>query len=276
MWKVLGASVTGNSHVAKGTGCQDASGWRTHAGVTCLAVADGAGSRPLSATGSALAVEQALETVARLASDETPPEDLTDWLRAAFDSARDRIAAFASSTERKPGEYAATLAVAILTPDYIAVGQVGDGITVVGGGGRYIAVHPEVKGEYVNETFFLTASDWYEHLRVTVLAGAADVVALSTDGLRYKITNTKTGAPFGPFFDGLLSYVKGTEASSDGIGRFLARLENDQTGDDKSLVAAVQVTAEAGVPAEGGETWPAYGVADTAGQPPALPVTAHG
>ncbi len=276
MWKVLGASVTGNSHVASGTGCQDASGWRTHAGVTCLAVADGAGSRPLSATGSALAVEQALETVARLASDENSPGDLTDWLRAAFGSARDKIAAFASSTERKPAEYASTLAVAILTAGHIAIGQLGDGITVVGSGSRYVAVHPEVKGEYVNETFFLTASDWHEHLRLTVLAGAADVVALSTDGLRYKITNTKTSAPFGPFFDGLLSYVQGTDASSDGISRFLAGLENDQTGDDKSLVAAVQVTVEADVAHDGGETWPAYAVADITGQPPALPVTAPG
>jgi Protein phosphatase 2C len=276
MWKALGASVTGNSHVVSGTGCQDASGWRTHAGVTCLAVADGAGSRPLSATGSALAVEQALETVARLASDENSPGDLTDWLRAAFDSARDRVAAFASSTEREPGDYAATLAVAILAADHIAIGQIGDGITVVGHGGHYIAVHPEIKGEYVNETFFLTASDWYEHLRLTVLAGAADVVALSTDGLRYKITNTRTGAPFEPFFDGLLGYVQGAEASSDGISRFLAGLENDQTGDDKSLVAAVQVTVEASVPGDHGETWPARVHADTTGQPPPLPVTAPG
>jgi hypothetical protein len=276
VWKVIGASVTGDSHVSGGTGCQDASGWRRQSGITCLAVADGAGSRPLSATGSALAVEQALETVASLATDESAPADLTDWLRSAFDRARDRIVAFASSMERKPGEYATTLAVAILTPDRVALGQVGDSIAVIGGPGQYLTVCPEAKGEYANETYFITAADWTEHLRVAVLAGSAEVVALSTDGLRYKITNIRTTAAFGPFFDGLVSYGQDAAASSDGIGKFLAGLENDQTGDDKSLVAAIQVAASEGLARDGGEKWPDVPAAGPAGTPPSIPVTARG
>jgi hypothetical protein len=276
VWKVIGASVTGDSHLSGGTGCQDASGWRRQSGVTCLAVADGAGSRPLSATGSALAVEQALDTVAGLASDESAPADLTDWLRFAFDHAQDRIAAFASSVERKPGEYATTLAVAIVTPDRVAIGQVGDSIAVIGGPGQYLTVCPEAKGEYANETYFITAGDWTEHLRVAVLAGSADVVALSTDGLRYKITNIRTCAAFGPFFDGLVNYGQDAAASSDGIGKFLAGLENDQTGDDKSLVAAIQVAASESLARDGGEKWPDLPAADLTGTPPSLPVTARG
>jgi hypothetical protein len=256
MWKAMAASVTGNSHVKSGTGCQDASGWRTHAGVTCLAVADGAGSRVLSAAGSFNAVEQALNAVAGLAASDSASADLTDWVRAAFDSARDAVAAYASSTERKPGDYATTLGVAILTSDQIAIGQIGDCITIVGHGGRYLAVNPEVKEEYANETFFLTAEDWYTHLRITVLAGGLDMVALSTDGLRYKITNTRTGVPFEPFFTDLVGYAQGAGANSAGIGRFLAAIENDQTGDDKSLVTAVQLAAEPGMPVDGGEVWP--------------------
>jgi hypothetical protein len=276
VWKVIGASVAGDSHVSCGTDCQDASGWRRQSGITCLAVADGAGSRPLSATGSALAVEQALDTIAGLAADESAPADLTDWLRSAFDRAQDRIAAFASSMERQPGDYATTLAVAIVTPDRVAIGQVGDSIVVIGGPGQYLTVCPETKGEYANETYFITTRDWAEHLRVAVLAGRADVVALSTDGLRYKITNIRTSAAFGPFFDGLVTYGKDAAASSDGIGTFLAGLENDQTGDDKSLVAAVQVAASESLARDGGEQWPDVPAADPAGTPPSLPVTARG
>lgn len=99
VWKVIGASVTGDSHASGGAGCQDASGWRRQSGITCLAVADGAGSRPLSAAGSALAVEQALDAIADLAMDDNAPADLADWLHSAFGRAQDRIAAFASSTE---------------------------------------------------------------------------------------------------------------------------------------------------------------------------------
>jgi hypothetical protein len=275
-WKVIGASVTGDSHVSGGSGCQDASGWRRQSGITCLAVADGAGSRPLSATGSALAVEQALDTIAGLAMDESAPADLTEWLRSTFDRAQDRIAAFASSMERKPGEYATTLAVAIVTPDRVAIGQVGDSIAVIGGHGQYLTVCPETKGEYANETYFITAADWSEYLRVAVLAGSADVVALSTDGLRYKITNTRTSAAFGPFFDGLVSYGQDAAASSDGIGKFLTGLENDQTGDDKSLVAAIQVAASESLARDGGEKWPPSPAADPAQTPASLPVMARG
>jgi hypothetical protein len=212
---------------------------------------------PLSATGSALAIEAALGTVARLADHSQPDENLTDWLRAAFDSARDRIAAFSSSTERSPGQYATTLAVAILTGDLIAIGQVGDSIAVVGGGDHYLVADPSPDVEYINETDFITASDWLDHLRVTVLAGSADVVALSTDGLRFKLLNLRTKAPFTPFFADLKAYAQRPEATSDGIDRFLTGLGEAQSGDDKSLVAAVQVSAqEDAIPSYGGAVWP--------------------
>ena len=42
MWKVIGASVTGSSHEAMETGCEDASHWSSGPEVTCLAIADGA------------------------------------------------------------------------------------------------------------------------------------------------------------------------------------------------------------------------------------------
>lgn len=45
MCRVIGASVTGRSHEAAGKDCEDASGQRAEPELTCLAVADGAGSR---------------------------------------------------------------------------------------------------------------------------------------------------------------------------------------------------------------------------------------
>lgn len=237
MWKVLGASVTGNSHRDNGMECQDASGWRSDPGVTCLAVADGAGSRPLSGAGSALAVERALLVVAKRADPLGPMA----WIRDAFEDARGQIAAMAASTGHAVDDYATTLALAILTPDAIAIGQVGDSIAVTEVAGHYRSVDPETKGEYVNETVFITTHDWLDHLRMTVMpAEAADMVALSTDGLRYKIlSHPVTAVPFAPFFDDLASYVRTPEASCEGISHFLAGLD-DQTGDDKTLVAAVR------------------------------------
>jgi hypothetical protein len=248
MWKIIGATVTGTSHRDAGTDCQDAAGWRSESGIACLAVADGAGSRPLSAAGSALAVERALLAAAECADPLGP----LAWIRAAFDDAHEHIAALAASAGHAADDYATTLALAVITDTAVAVGQVGDSIAVVGGPDSYRAVDPEVKGEYVNETFFITQHDWLDHLRVTVMpAAAVSSIALSTDGLRYKIlANPVTGIPFDPFFDDLVSYARGAEADSESVVRFLASLD-DQTGDDKSLVTAVRVGSADNVPDHG-------------------------
>jgi serine/threonine protein phosphatase PrpC len=249
MWKVIGASVTGNSHRALDAGCQDASGWCSGPEVTCLAIADGAGSRPLSAAGSELAVERALTTAMKCATEPAGPASPAVWIRAAFEDAHQHIVGMAMDAEKTADDYATTLAVGILTPHIVAIGQVGDSIVVTGHAAHYCAVAPETKGEYVNETFFVTMRDAFDHLRVTVLpAREVDFVVLSTDGLRYKIlSDLVAGAPFKPFFDDLAHYVRTPEAAPDGIAQFLADLD-DQTGDDKTLVAAVRTSSRRACP----------------------------
>src|SRR5688572_16955438 len=74
VWKVIGASVPGSSHIAAGTGCEDAADWAVQASVTCLAVADGAGSRPLAHEGARAAVARVLSRV------DLPVGDPADWL----------------------------------------------------------------------------------------------------------------------------------------------------------------------------------------------------
>ena len=241
MWKIIGASVTGTAHKTHGTECQDASGWRSERGVTCLAVADGAGSRPLSVAGSALAVERALAVALDCAAQTAGSSSAEDWLHAAFADAHQQIAAMAKSLEREADDYATTLALAILTADVVAIGQVGDSIAVVGQGEHYRIVSPETKGEYINETVFVTAPDALDQLRVTLLpAREAELVAMSTDGLRYQIlSDLAANVPFAPFFDDLVGYIRTPEASPDGIFQFLTELD-DQTGDDKTLVAAMR------------------------------------
>jgi Protein phosphatase 2C len=245
MWKVIGASVTGTSHTARGAGCQDASGWRSEPDLTCLAIADGAGSRPLSAIGSALAVERALAVAGTAQTDETRANQAprpADWIHAAFTDARTQISAMADSAGHKADDYATTLAIAIIAADIVAIGQVGDSTVVIGDGGRYRTIAPEAKGEYVNETLFVTAPDALDHLRITVLpAKEVELVVLSTDGLRYKILSDLTvSTPFEPFFDDLSGYIRTPSASQSGIAEFLGSL-NDQTGDDKTLVAAIRL-----------------------------------
>lgn len=234
-WKVIGASVAGTSHEAVGKESEDASDWRTGPGLTCLAVADGAGSRPMSRHGAALAVRRSL----LLAGGERKGDPVA-WLRLIFQDVREQIGALASADGNDAADYATTLAVAILTRQLVFIGQIGDTIAVVGHQGRYETVAPAPRLEYVNETTFITEDGALEELRVTVRpVTEVDTVFLSTDGLRFKILDLAAGTPFAPFFDDLAAYARSPRATQDALRRFLAGLD-DQTGDDKTLVAAVR------------------------------------
>jgi hypothetical protein len=239
MWKVVGASVPGTLHVASGRPCEDASGWFTADELTCLVAADGAGSRPLSGQGSALAVQSAL-TAAVLDGGPGQGHPIA-LMRAILTSVRTALGEHASAQGRDLGDYATTLAVVLLTEEAACAGQIGDTIVVAHHDGGYQTVAPAPRGEYVNETAFVTDALGVAEARITLLPATLDAVFLATDGLRFKILDDLAAtAPFPPFFDDLAAYLRSPGASRTAIGKFLSGLTDDQTGDDKTLVAAVR------------------------------------
>jgi Protein phosphatase 2C len=125
--------------------------------------------------------------------------------------------------------------------DTVAVGQIGDTIAVAGRAGGYQTLTPAPRAEYVNETAFLTGPDAPGELRINLTPAAqADTVFLATDGLRFKILDDlATASPFAPFFEDLAAFARSPQASDDAVRAFLAGLD-DQSGDDKTLVAAVR------------------------------------
>jgi hypothetical protein len=190
----------------------------------------------MSRRGAALAVESSL-----LACAEGPRTgDPAAWLRLIFGAAREQITARALADGNDADDYATTLAVAILTGAAVAVGQIGDTIAVTGRAGSYQTLAPAPRAEYVNETAFITVPDALGELRIDVTPAAqADTVFLATDGLRFKILDDlATAAPFAPFFEDLAAFARSPQASDDAVRAFLTGLD-DQSGDDKTLVAAV-------------------------------------
>ena len=71
--------------------------------------------------------------------------------------------------------------------------------------------HPvaSTRPEYANETTFVTGTDALAELRVdTLREDETDAIALSTDGLRYKILDDlATYRPYEPFFEDLFAYA---------------------------------------------------------------------
>src|SRR3954462_10097309 len=134
-WRVHGVSVQGYSHLRDGVECQDA---HRHAevpgsGAHVLAVADGAGSRPRSAEGSALAVGLATDTFVERVSRDGVPDGPGGWRRlltAGHTAASSAFLAAVQRLGRDPRDFATTLTTVVWAPPWLGVASIGDGFVV--------------------------------------------------------------------------------------------------------------------------------------------------
>lgn len=240
-WKVLGGSVVGSSHLRRGLGCDDAHGWIVEEGLAVIAIADGAGSRAEAALGAHVAVGAILDRArgADIADrNEAMPEDLMAEL---FHAARDAVDREAVARGSTIGMQASTLSVCVVSSSTLSIGQIGDGIAVVGSEESVDAVAVGESFEYAGETVFLTSERAIEdHLKLHTRPSASlRGLGLSTDGLKYKmLDDVRETTPFVPFFETSWDYARRDDASSEAIRSFLEQVD-DQTGDDKTLVIAV-------------------------------------
>lgn len=229
-------------HVRKGLGCDDAFGYAVTGDFIVAAVADGAGS--VSGT-SAWGSYAACQSILRDASDPGFIKDfrtgtadrgqaLMRWL---FDGAVERVSAQAQVLGLDISLLSTTLAVVVADHNLAVFGQIGDGIMASESAGRVTTLLIEPKDEYANTTWFLQSERAFdESFRTTTQTGVT-AFALSTDGMSYKITNISTGEAYEPFFRGSWEHVR-NGASAANFEALLGGIEDDQTGDDKTMVLA--------------------------------------
>ena len=212
-WRVHGVSVEGYRHRRSGIPCQDA--WLSgvsgppQAPVTVLAVADGAGSRPRSDEGSALAVDLAVAAFGHRAaswpqrmSGTRDGADIDTSLRKAFRDVRNE---FLRRTGPDAQDFATTLTVVVLTPAWIGHVSVGDGFAVLRAGTVdgvrqfHLLPQPPAASEYSNETVFLTSAEAEARISTACVNDpGVDGVLLSTDGLAQIALSWTEGQPRRP------------------------------------------------------------------------------
>ena len=227
VWRALASSVAGAGHRARGIGCEDASAVEVlDDGTVLIAVADGAGSASLAAEGSTRAVDAAMAAMRAGVG-----------LDVAMEGAR--LALEPVVADERLGDRATTLLLVRIGPSMLETAQVGDGAVVVRRDGGLEVIAADEKGEYLNETCFLTSAGWREAMRVaSVPAEGVDAVAAMTDGLQLVAFDLATGVPHAPFFEPFFSFVAG-----DGeVGHLEAFLGSDRVGertdDDVTLAVA--------------------------------------
>jgi hypothetical protein len=245
-WFVTGASVIGTSHLADEKPCQDAHAVRMLAGGGLVAaVSDGAGSAEMSDVGSRVAVEEAITAIARGIAERAPAND-EEWsalLRHGFATAAEALGRTATERSVAVRQLSATLLVGVVHPRRSVIATVGDCVAVVreATGGWQLPVKP-ARGEYANETTFLTSTGWAQSLQIEFLAETPDRVALFSDGLMRLALNLAAGTPHAPFFDSLCAFLTSRAnlgATLDALREFLdSERVNARTDDDKTLVLA--------------------------------------
>lgn len=244
-WRTVAASKRGSRHEASGSGCEDSYQVVQPApGVLAIAVADGAGSAKLAEVGASIVTEHGVAQVcASLEQAGDAPDDSTlQWiLEEAMAAALTAVQAEAATREVDYRDLASTMILVIAHREFIAAAQIGDGATVIAdeaGNLRALTVPP--RGEYINETIFLTSTDALLTTQVRVWRGRASGVAAFSDGLQMLCLKWPEFEPHAAFFTPLFKFVRNTtdeaEATSDLESFLLSERVGQLTDDDVTLV----------------------------------------
>lgn len=189
--------------------------------------------------------------------------DLDAQVLTAAHAAAAAVRARAQALETRPRELACTLMVILWCGGHVAVAHIGDG-AVAGhrAEGEWEVLSLPQESEYVNETRFLTDTDWRAHLRVTEAEGAYEGLVAFTDGCqRAALLRNGDGLhrPFAGFLDPLARFArracKAAAAPPEGEGSTADPSEplqgllqsaklRDASDDDKTLVLIWRDTAD--------------------------------
>jgi hypothetical protein len=247
-WQVIHALSVGTSHLSSGLACQDAADWRLlPSGLLAIALADGAGSAPESETGANLAVNEALMTLENAAANETP-DDPNAWglaVQEAFQAARLALEAEAQIAGLPVQAFATTLICLVAAGDGLVLGQIGDGVLVARtpAGDLHTLTQPQ-RGQYANETLFLTMPDALEQAYFQIIELELAGLAVMSDGLSRLALQLPSYSPHAPFFIPLWAFTAQAQSGQLANQELAAFLASERvcarTDDDKSLVIAVR------------------------------------
>ncbi|MEO5351062.1 MAG: protein phosphatase 2C domain-containing protein [Magnetococcus sp. YQC-3] len=253
--ELLGARRQGAAHLRRDLPCQDAchAAWqKIHALPTlALAIADGHGGTAYdrSEVGAELAVRESVKLLFEFAFEFHDPRQLLNNLRADFarilrKNWRDAVLAHAHSLSPTPAEqqstirrYGTTLLTALLQPEQVFAGQLGDGkiirIQADGTSREPFPPDPMLLG---TETYSLCSEACDKLWQTGVWSRqAGETLLLTTDGLSDSFANDEEFYRFAGSLHTLLS-EQGTEYVAGQLPQWLDRYSREGSGDDVTLL----------------------------------------
>lgn len=178
-WLGAGASASGRGHIARSVPCQDACLVILEKNVAIAVVSDGAGSATYSHHGAKTAVACAARVLTRTA----PWTDVDAVRRELLNTCRDQLAEKAAELGCNQSQLACTILFAAVQDGDAVMGNLGDGVVAAYEGDKVSRISTQTKGEFVNETVFITTKAADQHLEIHRLdATKCDGFVLLTDG----------------------------------------------------------------------------------------------
>lgn len=258
-WLVGAATVRGTGHEKQSLPNQDAFRLLRNEDATILAavVSDGAGSAPRAEEGARTCAEimaqRLFETGTAVSSGKLSPSVIRDRVLQAIIEVRTTLDP--SGLHLK--DFHHTLTGLVITPSGGLVVQIGDSPAIITHDGMaldnngnegvdFFSRHRILagdRGEYANETCFLTQPDWESNLRITTVEPDCGAVLLMSDGAGELILDR--GAIYRPFIGTLIAnMVKVDEESrNDILFTNLSHPNADSlTADDKTLLVIFRST----------------------------------
>ena len=251
-WSYAGASVVGHSHLSTNVPCQDKHRLRTsqNGNWIAISVSDGAGSAEYAEKGAEITSEHFCTELIKLSQElesKTPGEWINDFVVECVLNVRKELRNIASGEDLK--KYHCTLVAALMGPSGGFAIHIGDGAIFGGAIGipdiagfvelnnDFVISKPE-NGEYSNETYFITESNWIKHLRITPLPKLDWIIGCTDGGASLLLEGETEVKPtfLCPFLERQISekdshYI--TEVISDPKA-------NKLTTDDKTIVVAIR------------------------------------
>lgn len=250
-WQVISAAVQGLSHQKQGLPCQDALEYSyLRGGILLVALADGAGSALHAELGAQAAVQASVDWL-RTSLENDQPIECCEWAEViwkTFQNARNALEQLAEEHAEPLRSFATTLTCLAATPERLIVGQLGDGAVVaVGEEGDLNTVTTLQRGEYANETNFLTQDQALDLVAIQVIDDQVQALAVMSDGLTRLALKRPNNEPHPPFFKPLFAFVESSASSNDPARANDALIEFlnsprvcERTDDDKALVLALR------------------------------------
>ena len=252
IWRVIGQSVTGTSHVQSGRGCEDALHFKAFdvgddEGLICF-VSDGAGSAKYAATASEEAVFKGVEFAEEFVLSKKTLND--ELLFEIGEKIFDHLETLANNIGTPKNEFSCTLLGFILLPGIAGFLQIGDGAIVRNDGDSfYTTLWWPQNGEYQNTTSFLIDDPNLPNLKTKILNESISEIAVFTDGLQLLTLINETESVHQPFFQNLFPLLRKAN-NEDHISILNKRLSdylnsdsiNSRTDDDKTLILATRIS----------------------------------